>query len=205
MNWSLDLPSFVQGVIQPKSFFLTEFDPGVVRALTIRLNEAVNLGQEIFPIFIESGGGDVSSLHAILSTIISAKNKGIKISTVTAGEASSAAAFIFCLGDEGLRFMGEHARIMIHGYQASSISDARVSEHKELFSEILKEEQETLRFISSHLKGNRQKDWLRKELDKRKDTDWFINAQEALELGITNHIGLPTFCLKLIPEISVSL
>ena len=31
------------------------------------------------------------------------------------------------------------------------------------------------------------------------------NAQEALDLGITSHIGLPIFSLKLTPEISVNI
>jgi hypothetical protein len=42
-------------------------------------------------------------------------------------------------------------------------------------------------------------------LNKRKDLDWYLNAQEALDLGITTHIGLPIFSLKLTPEISVNI
>jgi len=205
MNWNFQFPEYVQNIIPPKSFFLTEFSPSVSRALNQKLNEAIDIGQAIFPIHIESLGGDISSLKAMLSILSSAKNKGIKIATITAGEAASAGAFIFCFGDDGLRFVGEHAHIMIHGIQVSSIPDGRASEQKELFNELMREEQELLQVISSHLKGARNKDWLKKELHKRKDIDWYINAQESINLGIANHIGLPTFSLKLTPEISVTI
>lgn len=205
MNWSLELPNFVQGIIHPKSFYLTEFSSGSVRALSTRISEAIDLGQGIFPIFIESMGGDMSSLKAMMSILASAKRKGLKISTITSGEAASAGAFIFCLGDDGLRFMGDHAHIMIHGIQVSSVPDGRASEQKELFNEIMKEEQELLQVVSSNLKGPRNKDWLKKELHKRKDIDWFLNAKEALDIGIAHYIGLPTFSLKLTSEISVVL
>lgn len=205
MNWVLDFPGFIQTIVQPKSFFLTDFSPQVVRSLNCRINEAIDLGQAIFPIHIESLGGDIASLKAVLSILSSARKKGLKIATVTAGEAASAGAFVFCFGDEGLRFMGEHAHIMIHGIQVSSIPDGRASEQRELFNELMKEEQELLQVISSHLKGARNKDWLKKELHKRKDIDWYVNSLDALSLGLTSHVGLPTFSLKLTPEISVTI
>lgn len=205
MNWSLDIPNFVQGINQPRSFYLTDFSPNAVKALSLRLGEAIEMGQTLFPIYIESLGGDIASLKAILSIISAARKKGIQIATITAGEAASAGAFIFCFGDEGLRFMGDHAHIMIHGIQVSSIPDGRASEQNQLFKELMREEQELLQVISSHLKGSRNKEWLKKELHKRKDIDWYINAPEAIANGIANHVGLPTFSLKLTPEISVSL
>jgi ATP-dependent protease ClpP protease subunit len=205
MNWSLDIPNFVQGINQPRSFFLTDLSPNVVRALSIKINEALEMGQMLFPIHIESLGGDIASLKAILSIIVSARKKGMKIATITAGEAASAGAFIFCFGDEGYRFIGDYAHIMVHGIQVSAVPDGRASEQKELFNELMKEEQALLRVISCHLKGNRNKDWLQKELSKRKDIDWYMNAEEAVALGIANYIGLPTFSLKLTPEISVEL
>jgi ATP-dependent protease ClpP protease subunit len=205
MNWNLDIPNFVQGINQPRSFYLTEFSPNSVRALSLRVNEAIQMEQVIFPIHIESMGGDIASLKAMLSILTSARSKGLQIATITAGEAASAGAFMFCFGNEGLRFMGDHAHIMVHGIQVSSIPDGRASEQKELFNELMKEEQELLQVISAHLKGGRNKDWIKKELHKRKDMDWYMNAKDALDLGLTNHIGLPTFSLKLIPEISVNL
>lgn len=205
MTWSLELPNFVQGVIHPKSFHLSDFNFNVARALTQKMDEAVELGQGLFPIYIESPGGDVSSLNAIFSALISAKKRGLKIATVTAGEASSAGAFIFCLGDEGLRFVGEFAKIMIHGFQGIDIPDAPISRHNDLFNIMMKQEEEMFQMISVHLRGNKNKDWLKKELGKRKDGDWYIGAKEALELGIASHIGLPTFSLKVTSEISVNL
>jgi ATP-dependent protease ClpP protease subunit len=94
---------------------------------------------------------------------------------------------------------------MLHGIQVSSIPDGRASEQKEFFNALMKEEEEIMKIISSHLKGAKNKEWLKKELNKRKDLDWYLNAQEALDLGITSHIGLPIFSLKLTAEISVNI
>jgi ATP-dependent protease ClpP protease subunit len=199
------MPPYVGNVNSPQSFFLTEFSSSVVKAFNSKIHQAFELGQELFPIQIESSGGDASSLHSFLSIMSSARKKGMKFATITTGESSSAGAFVFCFGDAGLRFIGEYARIMIHGLQVSGSVDGRVSEHNKLITEILKEEQELLQVVSQHLKGKRNKDFLRKELHKRKDIDWYLDAQESVELGIANHIGIPTFSLKLIPEISVSL
>lgn len=205
MKWDIDAPNFVQGINGPRSFYLTEFSPTTVKALSNKINEAIELEQILFPIHIESPGGDISSLKAILSVLLSARKKGLKIATMTAGEASSAGAFIFCFGDEGFRFMGEYAGLMLHGIQVSSIPDGRASEQKEFFNALMKEEEEIMKIISSHLKGVKNKEWLKKELNKRKDLDWYLNAQEALDLGITSHIGLPIFSLKLTAEISVNI
>jgi ATP-dependent protease ClpP protease subunit len=141
----------------------------------------------------------------MLSILVSARNKGIQIATICSGEACSSAAFIFCFGDEGMRFIGEYGRIMLHGIQIYNLQNGRATEHKELIDGVVKEEAEILQTISSHLKGARKKDWLQNELLKRKNLDWYLNAKEAIDIGIANHIGIPNFLLKLTPHISVEL
>lgn len=205
MNWTYDIPAYVNNLNTPKSFFLTEFSHSVVKAFNSKVHEALELGQDLFPIQIESPGGDAAPLHSFLSIMTSARRRGMKFATITTGESASAGAFVFCFGDEGFRFVGEYARLMIHGLQISGSVDGRVSEHNKLFIEILREEQELLQVISEHLKGKRNKDFLRKELHKRKDIDWFLTAKEAIDLGIANHVGIPVFSLKLTPTISIAL
>lgn len=204
MNWKIEAPNFVERINNPKSFYLTEFSPFAVKALNDRINEAIELGQPIFSIYIESPGGDVYSLTAMMSILSSARQKGLKIATICSGFAASAAAFIFCFGDNGLRFMGEHASIMIHGFQVGGIG-GKATEQKGFLTEVVKKEDAVLQIISTHMKGNRGKEWLRKELGKRKDADWYLSAEEAKELDIANHIGLPVFCLSLVPEVSIEL
>jgi len=204
MNWRIEAPNFVERINNPKSFYLTEFSSGAVKALNDRINEAIELGQPIFSIYVESPGGDVYSLTAMLSIISAARQKGLQIATICSGFAASAAAFIFCFGDNGLRFMGEHASIMIHGFQVGGI-EGKATEQKGFLTEVVKKEDSVMQIISTHLKGGKNKEWLRKELSKRKDVDWYLTSKEAFELGITDHVGLPVFCLSLIPQISIEL
>ena len=204
MNWHVEAPNFVEKINHPKSFYLTEFSSGATKVLGDRINEAIDLGQPIFSIYIESPGGNVSSLTAVLSIMSSARNKGLQIATICAGEACSAGALVFCFGDNNLRFIGEHATLMIHGFQAGQYP-GRATEQKEYFGRVVKQETEVFEVISTHMKGAKKKNWLKSELGKRKDIDWYLNATEAIECGVASHIGLPTFSLKLSSEISIEL
>lgn len=108
-------------------------------------------------------------------------------------------AFVFCYGDQGLRFMGEEATIMLHGL--SSGYEGKISEMND-YSKNLEDGQYALyEKISKHLK--KHPGWLKKQMDIRKDKDWFLNAKEALELGIADHIDVPAFSVEISAEVKI--
>lgn len=158
------------------------------------LNDAIELNQYVFPIHIESPGGDVNSMNAMLGLIDSARGKGMKIATITSGSAMSAGALIFSYGDHGLRFIGEYGVIMFHSFSLGGL-EGKVGECKHLSDQSLVDQDKIFNKISKHLK--KRGDWLSKKLKSNSDYDWYLSAEEAVKEGVASTIGLPTFSLSI--------
>jgi len=200
MKWIINGNNFVNNVQSPKSFFLEDFTSRTVRALSSTITDALTLGQEVLPIYIESSGGDVYALNGILSIIDGARKNGLQIATIVAGQAMSAGAFVFCYGDKGLRFVGSNATIMLHGIKLGYL-DGRLGDIKSFVDTLNAKEFSFFEKISTHL--GKRKDWLVKSLSKRKDYDWYLDSEEAIAEGIANHIHIPTFKVDIKAEISI--
>ncbi len=201
MKWNISAPPIVKAVEQPKSFFLTEFSSNAVRSFSNKVAEALELGQHVLPVYIESPGGDLYALKGILSLMDSARDKGLQIATITTGQAMSAGAFVFCYGCPNLRFAGTEATIMLHSVIAT-MGEAKIAEHKMSIDTVLKEQEAIFAKISRHLK--KKTDWLKRELGKRNDNDWFISAEEGQKLGIVEVIGIPQFSFHISAEVSAN-
>lgn len=76
-------------------------------------SETPNTPTKIIFIFLHSNGGSVYEMSRIVEAINRAKRYNI-VATVVDSIAFSAAAPIFCCGDDGFRFVAENAHIMIH-------------------------------------------------------------------------------------------
>jgi ATP-dependent protease ClpP protease subunit len=200
MKWIINGNSFVNNVSSPKTFFLEDFTPRTVRAFSSTVTDALTLGQEVLPIYIESSGGDIYSLNGMLSVMDAARKNGLQLATIVAGQAMSAGAYVFCYGDKGLRFAGSSATIMIHGMQLGGIN-GNLGDVKSLVDNLNNSEHSFFEKISSHL--GKRKDWLVKNLSKRKDCDWFLTPEEAKVEGIVNHIHIPTFRVDIKAEILI--
>lgn len=199
MRWIFNAPGIVKGFNEPRSFFINDFSAQMVRAFSNCITDAIELSQQILPIYIESPGGDAYALQGVMSNMCAARKKGLRFATITTGQAMSAGAFVFCYGDQGLRFMGEEATIMLHGL--SSGYEGKISEMND-YSKNLEDGQYALyEKISKHLK--KHPGWLKKQMDIRKDKDWFLNAKEALELGIADHIDVPAFSVEISAEVKI--
>lgn len=201
MKWSIRSSNFIEQVSSPKSFFVDEFTPSALRAFTVCVNDAVNLGQGILPLYIESTGGSSFILNGFLSIIDSARERGMKVSTVVSGSALSAGAFLFLYGDKGYRFIGSAATLMLHEAQLSELL-GKFSEVKSFVNSFDKIEEPFYNRINKHL-GKKPK-WLENKLKKMQNNDWFLTAQEAYEEGFADHIHTPVFTLDIDTKISIS-
>ena len=86
---------------------------------------AHNTGQKIVPVVIDSYGGEVYSLMAMIAAIEDAE---LPVATIVEGKAMSCGAILFSFGEEGLRFMDRNATLMIH--DVSSMEWGKVEELK---------------------------------------------------------------------------
>lgn len=152
------------------------------------------MGQPILNLYIESNGGDVNVLNGFLSMMDFGRKHGLKFAGFVSGCAASAGAMVFLYCDQ--RFMGASANLMTHNIQLSI-----EGKHPDLYSEIkFVEAMEISIFekLSKWLK--KHKGWLKKQLQNRQNSDWNINAEEALSLQIISQIGEPMAIVSLEPN-----
>lgn len=142
-------------------------------------------------VYIDSPGGEVDALMAMISAVDAVPNPLI---TIAMGRAFSAAAVLLSHGDS--RFVAPYSRVMIHeissgtfGHIKDIVTDARESERvNKVLLDILA----------------RNCDMTTEALHKRmNDRDTYLGATEAVEFGLADAVGVPT--LKVDATISLSI
>jgi ATP-dependent protease ClpP protease subunit len=164
-----------------------EFNEESAKSLYADCDRALTTGQKILPIFIDSYGGYVDSLFGMLDYFQSFRDSGVEIITIACGKVMSCGAMLFAMGDK--RFVGKRSRIMFHRVSAGSFgnpddmkTDAKESERLEKF--IFEE-------ISKNI--GRPKGWLFDQLKRNNFSDWYLTADESLEMKVATKIGIPQF------------
>lgn len=128
-------------------------------------------------IYINSPGGDIISLFAIIDTMNFIK---ADVQTICIGQAASAAAVILACGTKGKRFLLPHSRVLIHqphgGAQGQSadieIQAKEIVRMRRILEEILAE------------RTGQPIDKIAKDTDR----DYIMEAYEAKEYGIVDDV-----------------
>lgn len=143
-----------------------------------KLLELDNQANDTIYLFINSYGGAVNDLVAILDTINNIKSP---VSTICLGEADSCGAVLLASGEKGMRYIGEQSRVMIH--EVSALTFGKVSE----LEESLKIANEYNDVIVNNLAKatNKSYDYI-KEFIKGNDK-WF-KAKETIEFGLADKV-----------------
>jgi ATP-dependent Clp protease protease subunit len=128
-------------------------------------------------IYINSPGGDITSLFAVYDTMQYIKPD---VSTVCMGQAASAAAVLLAAGTKGKRYALPHTRVLIHqphGQAGGQAVDIEIQA-----KEILRYRQLLDQLLAEHTGQT---------LDKVKtdtDRDFIMTAEQAKEYGIIDEI-----------------
>ncbi len=176
----MEIPSFVK--------FTGEFNEESAAKFRAELNMAESHAraskQDIIPIIIDSFGGEIYSLLAMIDAIDACE---IPVATIVEGKAMSCGAVLFTMGAEGHRYMGTNATIMIH--DASSMAWGKVEEMKIGVAET--ERLNKLIFERMAKNCGHKKAYFEDLISKKKHQDWFLNAKEAKSHNLANHTRLP--------------
>ena len=134
---------------------------------------------KVLTLYINSSGGNLYDAFALIDVM---KTSEIPIRTVAVGQAMSAAFMIFVCGTHGYRVMSRHTCLMCHQY-----ADTAEGKHHELKAYIREGEKCNTRMINlikeaTGLTAAKIKSRLLKE------TDVYLGAEEALELGIADEL-----------------
>ncbi len=146
---------------------------------------AHNTGQKIIPVVIDSYGGEVYSLMAMIAAINDAE---LPVATIIEGKAMSCGAILFSCGEEGLRFMDRNATLMIH--DVSAMEWGKVEELKASAKEADRLNDKVYKMMARNC--GKKDEYFLKIVDKKKHADWFLDADEAKKHNLANQLRLPT-------------
>jgi ATP-dependent protease ClpP protease subunit len=172
------------GIEVPLIRLTKAFDTEMLDHFNEEFNKALTLNPKVIPVVIDSYGGEVYTLLELISLF---QSSPVPIATICNGKAMSCGAMLFMFGHENLRFMSEHATIMIH--EVSSFNFGKVEEIKSDANETDRLNNLIFKLAAKHV--GKKEDYFLEMLHKHNHADIFMTARTAKKHNICNHIGVP--------------
>src|ERR1035437_4838615 len=135
-------------------------------------------------IYISSYGGQVDALASMIETMDEVSNPTI---TVCHGKAMSCGAILLSHGD--IRFVGRHARIMVHEVSGGTSGD--VHDMNADAQEVKRLNKYFIGLLAKNCGIKGGYDALRKLIKNQDGRDHYMDAAAAVKFGIVDCIGLP--------------
>ena len=141
-------------------------------------------------LYINSPGGDITSLFAIYDTMQFIR---CDVSTVVMGQAASAAAVLLAAGARGKRFALPHSRVLIH--QPHGGAQGQAVDIEIQAKEILRYRQLLDQILAEHTGQSIEK------VKADTDRDFIMTSEQAKEYGIIDEVFAPR---KMKPELAAA-
>lgn len=170
----------------PQTILVNKFDESSAKEFRDSFAKALNTGQKIVPIVIDSYGGHVYSLLSMVGVI---KNSPVPVATIVSGKAMSCGAVLFTCGSEGYRFMDPHSTLLIHDVSAGSFG--KVEEIKASATEIERLNQIIYKLMSTNI--GKPEDYFLKLIHEKGHADYFLDANECKNHNLANYLRIPSF------------
>lgn len=139
----------------------------------------------VIPIMINSYGGNIDSLFAMIDIIQSSHKP---VATIASGVAMSCASLLLASGTKGYRFAGPNAQIMIH--QVTTTNNGKLSD---IEIDMIQTKKLTKKFFSLlDSFSNKKKGFYKNLIASNKYSDVFLTPQQAKQLKLIDHIAIPT-------------
>src|SRR4051794_32674037 len=163
-------------------YLIGDIEKDTARACIERLRELGNDNSRPITLFINSAGGNVTDGLAIHDAVRHMISRGIEIRIIVQGMAYSMGSIVLQAASDGQRFAFPHSWIMIHepakwaGWQSTSAAAQHLERLKQMQDQIY-------RILSS-----RSGKPLRQIIRDTKRTDFYLDAQSALEYGLIDAV-----------------
>jgi ATP-dependent Clp protease protease subunit len=128
-------------------------------------------------LYVNSPGGDITSLFAIYDTMQYIKPD---VSTICMGQAASAAAVLVLAGTKGKRYALPHSRILLH--QPHGGAQGQAVDIEIQAKEITRDRKLLEELIAEHTGQSLEK------VSKDTDRDYILTAEEAVEYGVVDEV-----------------
>tara|TARA_R110000796_G_scaffold240220_1_gene361200 strand:+ start:164 stop:775 length:612 start_codon:yes stop_codon:yes gene_type:complete len=162
-----------------------DFTPKSAKEFSDQMQLAHNTGQPIIPIVIDSYGGQVYSLMAMISEI---QNSSLPVATIVQGKAMSCGAILSTFGAENMRYIDPCATVMIH--DVSSMAWGKIEELKSSSEEADRLNKIVYQMMAKNCK--QKKNYFLDIVHSKGHADWYLDAEECLSHNISQHTTLPT-------------
>jgi ATP-dependent Clp protease protease subunit len=163
-------------------YLIGDIEKDTARACIERLRELANENTRPIMLYINSAGGNVTDGLAIHDSVRHLISRGIEITIVVQGMAYSMGSIVLQAASDGRRLAFPHSWIMIHepakwaGWQSTSAAAQHLERLKQMQDQIYK--------ILSSRSGKP----LRQIIRDTKRTDFYLDAQSALDYGLIDSI-----------------
>lgn len=197
MHWTSEIDPKIKEIElrkQPIMIRVNKFDEESAKKFALEMGAAHNTGQKVIPVIIDSYGGQVYSLMAMIGSI---KHAELPVATIVEGKAMSCGAILFSFGTDGYRFMDPNATVMIH--DVSSMDWGKVEELKAGAFEADRLNDTVYKMMAQNC--GKKDDYFMKIVDKKKHADWFLDAEEAKKHNLAQHLRIPKLAIKVAVDI----
>jgi ATP-dependent Clp protease protease subunit len=167
---------------------VNKFDEDSAKEFVQHMSLAQSTGQSVIPIVIDSYGGEVYSLMTMIDAI---KSSRVPVATVVEGKAMSCGAVLATCGAQGMRYASPHSTIMIH--EVASGNRGKVEEIKADAKETDRLNEKILKIMAENI--GKDESFFLDEIHNKKHADWYLEPEEAKEIGIVNHVRIPEMIL----------
>jgi ATP-dependent Clp protease protease subunit len=184
-----DLVEAVKAVLRKESsdrlrdvYLIGDIEKDPARAVIERLRELANDSTRPITLYINSAGGNVTDGLAIHDAIRQIVRRGIEVTIVVQGMAYSMGSVVLQAASQGRRLALPHSWIMIHepakwaGWQSTSAAAQHLDRLKQMTTQIYQ------------ILAARSGKPLQKIIRDTKRTDFYLDAQKALDYGLIDAI-----------------
>lgn len=131
--------------------------------------------------YISTWGGDVHGMFALYDLMRSVREE-VDIETIGLGKVMSAGVLLLASGTKGMRVVGRNTRIMVHGIK--SVTYGAIPSLENEMEETRWLQGKMVEALASETKLTKSK--IQKMIAKQ--IDYYISAEEAVEMGIADII-----------------
>lgn len=135
-------------------------------------------------IYINSLGGAIYIMNAIIDLIDALKKNGIVVYTVCIGAAMSAAALILASGTKGYRYVSPNSTVMIHSAQSLTAEGQFKTKDVSLQAKWMERIQDSMEKMLVSATGQTIS-----EIKKAVEYETYFSAKEAVKFGLADKVG----------------
>lgn len=181
----------------PVIVVVNKFDEQSADDFRNKFSMAQSTGQKVVPVVIDSYGGQVYSLMSMIATI---RSSPLPVATIVEGKAMSCGAVLLTCGEDGMRFMDPDATVMIH-----DVASGQYGKNEEIKASAAETDRLNKKIFQIMARNcGKSDDYFLKQIHERGHADWFLEAEECKDIGLVNHLRIPTFDVKIDVSIDFS-